>query len=180
MAKHAGLVTASLAMDDLIASTGVNFRTLTMPSFMDNILWQAEPLKSRGMFVSPISADRKLPSCAIRDIAAAAAKQLLDHSWTGRGHVAVLGPEDLSFNDMAQIMSQVLGRPIRYQQIPFEALKTRLKENGMSEAMAQGMLDMMVAKNEGLDNHEARTAQSSSPTSFRQWCEEILKPVLLG
>jgi uncharacterized protein YbjT (DUF2867 family) len=180
MAKHAGLVTASLAMDDLIASTGVNFRALTMPSFMDNILRQAEPIKSRGMFVSPISADRKLPSCAIRDIAAAAAKQLLDYSWTGQGHVAVLGPEDLSFNDMAQIMSQVVKRPIRYQQIPVEALKTRLKESGMSEAMAQGMVDMAVAKNEGLDNAEQRTAHSSSPTSFRQWCEEILKPVLLG
>jgi uncharacterized protein YbjT (DUF2867 family) len=180
MAARAGFVTASLAMDDLIASTGVNFRALVMPSFMDNILRQVEPIKSRGMFVSPISADRKLPSCATRDIAAAASKLLLDHSWTGRGHVAVLGPEDLSFNDMAQIMSRVLGKPIRYQQIPFEALKTRLKDNGMSEAMAQGVVDMMVAKNEGLDNAEPRTAQSSSPTSFRQWCEEILKPLVLG
>src|ERR1700733_13298679 len=34
--KPAGLVSASVAMDDLIASTGVAFRALTMPSFMDN------------------------------------------------------------------------------------------------------------------------------------------------
>jgi uncharacterized protein YbjT (DUF2867 family) len=37
VAGNAGLVTASLAMDDLIASTGVSYRALTMPSFMDNI-----------------------------------------------------------------------------------------------------------------------------------------------
>jgi uncharacterized protein YbjT (DUF2867 family) len=180
LAAKAGLVTASLAMDDLIAGTGVSFRALTMPSFMDNILRQAEPIKNQGMFFSPISGDRKLPTCATRDIAAAAAKLLLDASWSGQREVAVLGPEDLSFNDMAQIMSEVLGKPVRYQQIPFEAFKARLLGNGMSYAFANGYVDMMVAKNEGLDNAEPRTPQSTTPTSFRQWCEDILKPVVLS
>jgi uncharacterized protein YbjT (DUF2867 family) len=176
---NAGLVTASLAMDDLIASSGVNYRALTMPSFMDNILRQVEPIKNQGMFFSPISGDRKVPTCATRDIAAVAARLLLDSSWSGQGHVAVLGPEDLSFNDMAQIMSEVLGKPVRFQQIPGEAFKARLTGVGMSEAMAQGALDMMVAKNNGLDNAEPRNAQSTTPTSFRQWCEEVLKPAVL-
>src|ERR1700726_1167947 len=107
-ATHAGLGTASLAMDDLIASSDVSYRALTMPSFMDNLLRQAESIRNRGVFSSPISGDRKLPTCAPRDIAAAAARLLLDRSWSGQGHVAVLGPEDLSFNDMAQIMSEML------------------------------------------------------------------------
>jgi uncharacterized protein YbjT (DUF2867 family) len=180
VARNAGLVTASLAMDDMIASTGVNFRALTMPSFMDNILRQAEPIKNLGMFFSPISGDRKFPTCATRDIAAVAATLLLDRSWSGQGSVPILGPEDLSFNDMAQIMSQVLGKPLRFQQIPFDAFKARLLENGMSEAFAQAYVDMMVAKNEGLDNAEPRTPQSTTPTSFRQWCEDVLKPALLS
>ena len=176
VARNAGLVSASLAMDDLIASTGVSYRALTMPSFMDNLLNQIESIKSQGIFFSPISGDRKLPTCATRDIATVAAKLLLDPSWSGQGSVPVLGPEDLSFNDMAQIMSEVLGKPVRFQQIPGEAFKARLTGFGMSEAMAQGMLDMMVAKNEGLDNAEPRTPQSTTSTSFRQWCEEVLKP----
>jgi uncharacterized protein YbjT (DUF2867 family) len=180
VAKNAGLVSASLAMDDLIAGTGVSYRALTMPSFMDNILRQVEPIKSRGMFFSPISGDRKLPTCATRDIAAAAARLLLDPSWTGQGSVPVLGPEDLSFNDMAKIMSEVLGKPMCFQQIPGEAFKAGLTRRGMSEAMAQGTLDMMVAKNDGLDNAEPRTPKNTTPTSFRQWCEEVLKPAVLG
>ena len=64
--KNAGLVSASLAMDDLIASTGVSYRALTMPSFMDNILRQVEAIKNQGMLFSPISGDRKLPTCATR------------------------------------------------------------------------------------------------------------------
>lgn len=180
MARNAGLVTAALAMDDLLASTGVSFRALIMPSFMDNLLRQVEPIKSQGLFFSPISGDRKLPTCATRDIAAVAARLLLDPSWSGQDSVPVLGPEDLSFNGMAQIMSEVLGKPVRFQQIPLEAFKAGLVERGMTEAMAQGMADMMAAKNEGLDNAEPRTPQSTTPTSFRQWCEDVLKPAVLG
>jgi len=180
VAGHAGLVTASLAMDDLIASSGVSYRALTMPSFMDNLLRQTEPIKNRGVFVTPISGDRKLPSCATRDIATVAARLLLDNSWSGASHVAVLGPQDLSFNDMAQIMSEILGKPVRYQQISAQALKDRLTGAGMSDAMAQGTVDMMVAKDQGLDNAEPRTPESTTPTTFRQWCQDILKPAVLA
>ena len=180
VAGHAGLVTASLAMDDLIASSGVSYRALTMPSFMDNLLRQTEPIKNRGVFVTPISGDRKLPSCATRDIAVVAARLLLDNSWSGASHVAVLGPQDLSFNDMAQIMSEILGKPVRYQQISAQALKDRLAGAGMSDAMAQGTVDMMVAKDQGLDNAEPRTPESTTPTTFGQWCQETLKPAVLA
>jgi uncharacterized protein YbjT (DUF2867 family) len=179
-AGNAGLVTASLAMDDLIASTGVSYRALAMPSFMDNILRQVEPIRSRGVFFSPIAGDRELPTCATRDIAAVAAGLLRDPSWSGVGHAAVLGPDDLSFNDMAEIMSAVLGKPVRFQQISFEAFKAGFIERGASAAFAQGMSDMMQAKNQGLDNAEPRTPESSTPTSFRQWCEEVLKPAVVG
>jgi uncharacterized protein YbjT (DUF2867 family) len=180
VAGNAGLVSASLAMDDLIASTGVSYRALTMPSFMDNLLRQIAPIKHKGVFFSPISGDRKLPTCATRDVAAVAAELLLDDSWSGVGSVAVLGPEDLSFNDMAQIMSEVLGRPVRFQQVPAEAFKARLTGRGMSEAMAQGTVDMLVAKDGGLDNAEPRTPQATTPTSFRQWCEVVLKPAVFA
>jgi uncharacterized protein YbjT (DUF2867 family) len=176
-AAHAGYVTGSLAMDDLIGSTSVSYRALTNPSFMDNILRQADAIKNQGMFFSPISGDRHLPAVATRDTAAVATRLLLDETWSGVEEVPVLGPEDLSFNDMAEIMSEVLGKQVRFQQIPFEAYKARFVEFGMSEAMAKGMTDMAAAKNEGLDNAVERTTETSTPTSFRQWCEEALRPV---
>jgi len=180
VAGKAGLVTASLAMDDLIASTGVSYRALTMPSFMDNVLRQLEPIKSRGVFFSPVDGDRKLPACATRDIAAVAARLLREASWSGLGHAAVLGPEDLSFSDMAAIISDVLAKPVRFQQISFEAFEAGFIERGASKAFAQGMTDMMRAKNEGLDNAEPRRPENTTPTSFRQWCEQVLKPAVFG
>jgi uncharacterized protein YbjT (DUF2867 family) len=92
-ATHAGYVTGSLAMDDLIASTGVALRGLANPSFMDNIVRQAEAIRKQGMVFSPISGERKLPSVATRDIAAAAARLLLDDTWSGFEDVPLLGPK---------------------------------------------------------------------------------------
>jgi uncharacterized protein YbjT (DUF2867 family) len=176
VAGRAGHVTASLAMDDLIAGTGVAYRALTMPSFMDNLIWQAVPIKTDGVFFGPLDADRAFPTCATRDIAATAARLLLDDTWSGFEEVPVLGPEDLSSNDMARIMSEVLGTPVRYQQIPFEAFTANLTERGTSPMVAQAMTAMMAAKNDGLDNAVVRTPRNSTPTSFRQWCEDTLKP----
>jgi uncharacterized protein YbjT (DUF2867 family) len=147
---------------------------------MDNLLRQVELIKNQSMFSLPISGDLKRPRACTRDIAATAATLLLDQSWSGVASVPVLGPEDLSYNDMARIMSEVLAKPVRFQEIPGEAFKARLLQRGMSDAMAQANLDMWLAYNQGLDTAEPRTPQSTTPTSFRQWCEEVLKPRVMA
>jgi uncharacterized protein YbjT (DUF2867 family) len=176
--KLAGPVSAGLDVDALIESTGVSYRALRCPAFMDNVLQQVESIKSQGMFFYPISGDRKLPTCATRDIAAVAARLLLDHSWSGQDNVAILGPEDLSYNDMAHIMSEVLRKPVRYQQIAGSTFKAILMQHGVSDAWAQSLVDRMIRVDQGLYNAEPRTAQSTTPTSFRQWCEEVLDPAV--
>jgi uncharacterized protein YbjT (DUF2867 family) len=133
-------------------------------------------MKEKGMFSLPILPALKAPLVATSDIAAVGAKFLLDTTWTGQADVPVLGPEDISPNEMAEILSVVLGRPVRYEQTPIEAYKTRMVSRGMSEAFAQGLADMMTAKNEGIDNTASRAAAADTPTTFRQWSETILKP----
>jgi uncharacterized protein YbjT (DUF2867 family) len=177
-AEHAGLVTASLAMDDLLASTSASYCAVTNPSFMDNLLRQVEAIRTQGAFFLPVDGDLKQPAAATRDIAAAAAGLLLDHSWSGNRELPVMGPEDLSFNQMAAIMSDVLDRPVRFQRIADDAYKARLLSFGMSDAMAQATLDMWTAYDAGLDLAEPRTPASTTPTSFRRWCEDTLKPAV--
>jgi uncharacterized protein YbjT (DUF2867 family) len=176
----AGLVTASLEMDDLIASTGVAYRALTMPAFMENMFMHVESIRTNGVFSSPVAADIRLPTVATRDVAAVAVRLLVDRGWTGHGEAPVLGPADLSFADIAAVVSDVLGETVRYQQVSGEAFTATMIAAGMSEAMAQGMVEMLLAKNEGLDNLAPRTPESATPTSFRSWCEEVLRPALLG
>lgn len=176
--RTAGLVTASFEMDDLLAGTGAAFRALAMPSFMDNMLRQVDAIRTQGAFYGPLDGSAKHPTCATVDIASAAARLLLDDAWTGKGHVAVLGPEDLSPDDQAAIMTEVLGRPVRYMRISWDALEGQFRSRGASDAFVRGYLDMMTAKEEGLDDAEPRTPESSTPTTFQAWCEKVLKPAI--
>jgi hypothetical protein len=81
---------------------------------------------------------------------------------------------------MAAIMTEVLERPIRFQSVPADAYKAQLIRFGASETFAQRLVDMHVAKDNGLDNTEPRTGENTTPTTFRQWCEEVLKPAFLN
>ena len=179
-AARAGQVTSSIAQEEEMEHSGADFRALWCPGFMENMLMQLEPLKAQGMFFLPSRGNLKSPKVATRDIAASGVRLLLDRSWTGHGGLAVLGPEDLSYDDMAATMTDVLGHPIRYQQVPGEAYKTQLMGHGASESAANGLVEMMAAKDAGLDNGEPRTPENTTPTSFRQWCEEVLKPAALA
>jgi uncharacterized protein YbjT (DUF2867 family) len=122
----------------------------------------------------------KSPTCSTRDVGDIAANLLQQDSWDGFEEIPILGPEDLSNNDMAAIMSEVLQKPIRYQETPITDHYSMLIKRGVSEGMAQAMVNMRVAKIEGIDRIVKRTPENSSPTTFRKWCEEVLKPKLLA
>ncbi|HEY2061404.1 MAG TPA: NAD(P)H-binding protein [Amycolatopsis sp.] len=179
-ADRAGLGTGVLAMDDLIASTGVALRALALPGFMDNMLRQKESIKEQGIFSGAFSSDRRRPTVAVQDIAAVAARLLLDSAWTGQEEVPLIGPEDLSNEDMAAIAAEVLGRPVRYRRVPTPAYLEQLVGLGISEGMAQSMVDLITANENGLYEGVTRTPQHAidTPTTFRQWCEDTLAPAI--
>ncbi|GAA4974742.1 NAD(P)H-binding protein [Streptomyces hyderabadensis] len=180
VAGRAGLVTASLAVDDLIAETGVAYRALANPSFFENLLEEADSIREHGCFTDVLDADRKAPLVAVADIAAVAAGLLLDRSWSGTGSVPVLGPRDLSPNDLARIMTEQLGRPVRYERQTFDDLRTTLVGYGLDKDFVDGIVDMKRAKDDGLDAGVPRTPETATPTTFEDWVAQTLKPAVLS
>lgn len=176
--KPAGHVTATLAVDDMIAATGVHYRALACASLMDNIARQAAPIRSLGRFFQPTPGDLKLPHVAKADVARIATDLLLDPSWTGVEALPLLGPEDLSFNEMAAILSAVLDREIAASALSMEEFRQVMLGFGASDGMAQAYVEMLTAKNEGMDHLVRPTSRHITPTTFRTWCEEELRPML--
>jgi uncharacterized protein YbjT (DUF2867 family) len=124
------------------------------------------------------TADRPLLTVATRDVAAAAAALLLDASWGGQASVPVVSPDNLTPDDMAEVISETLGRTVRYHQVPVADRQAMMLRRGASEAMAQGMADMTEAQNNGIYDAEPRDPGAAAPTSFRQWCQDTLKPAV--
>ncbi|WP_406350069.1 NAD(P)H-binding protein [Streptomyces sp. NBC_00658] len=181
VAKNAGQISASLAMDEAIAAMGVHYRALCAPFLMENLLEQAESIRNAGVFFLALAEDRVVRTCSTRDVGATAARLLLDGSWTGQEDVPLVGPDDLSPEGMAQVVSEVLDRPVRVQRTSSADYKATELRFGASEAWAQGVADMVEALNEqGFYGAVEPSTPDSAPTGFRQWCEDVLRPAVLA
>ncbi|MEU6762532.1 NAD(P)H-binding protein [Streptomyces sp. NPDC046853] len=181
VAVDAGQISASLAMDEAIAGMGVHYRALCPPFLMENLLGQAESIREAGAFFLALDRDRVLRTCATGDIAATAVRLLLDDSWTGQEDVPLVGPDDLSPEGMARVISEVLDRPVRVRQTSCAEYKATMLRYGASEAWAQGLADMTEALNSrGFYGVDAPRTPQYAPTGFRQWCQEVLRPAVLA
>lgn len=177
--KKAGPVSASFLVEEMLEATGAATRILHCGTFMENLLHSIQPIKFTSQFSTSVPGDAKAPWVATKDIAAAAVHLLLDKTWSGKGSVGVLGPEDISYNEITKIMSEVLGREIRYETVSGETLKATMIQYGATEAAAEGLVDIYNSMKNGVFNMVPRTPETSSPTTFRQWCEEVFKPDVL-
>jgi len=81
--------------------------------FMDNLeISNAEQLLA-GAFGYPLSAEARLQPVAVRDIAEAVVRAL--ETGPRRSALEVMGPQALTFAQMAEIMGQALGRAVEYR-----------------------------------------------------------------
>ena len=175
--RYTGYVSGSLAMDDLLCSTGTHFRALAAPSLMDNLLRDVPSLR-QGVLNGVGPADFRSPMVARRDIASVAVDLLGDRSWSGQNDLPVLGPEDLSYDDVSRILGEVLQRPVRYVRHTPEAAEKTMIEFGVTPGMAKAVTAMTLAKMDGLDSLVLPDRASQTPTTLRRWSEEELKPVV--
>ncbi|WP_327308849.1 NAD(P)H-binding protein [Streptomyces sp. NBC_01298] len=175
--RPAGLLSPAFAMDRLIEDTGVDYRALAMPFFMENLLSQAAAI-AEGGFLTANAVDRPLATVATRDIAEAAVGLLLDGSWSGQDEIPLISGDALTPSDMARIMSEVLERPVRARQTDLDTYRTTMAGYGMSDAWARGLAEMAAAQNDGIYDADHANPGRPAPTTFRQWCVEVLKPAV--
>ena len=110
------------------------------------------------------------------DIAGKAVQYLTDRSWRDQGHVALHGPANVSFDEMAAVLSEVLEKPIRYVQVPDEAVVDNMKRAGLSEGFALTYARLLTK--EGIEAYaiEPRTPETTTPTTLREWAAAALVP----
>ncbi|MFP3394146.1 hypothetical protein SB782_35810, partial [Brevibacillus sp. SIMBA_076] len=85
-------------------------------------LGQLDPIVRQGAFSLASPADQPFPAIAVADIAQAAADLLTDLDWEGQQNVPLFGPDRLTPDQMADVMSRELGKPIAFAPMTIEAL----------------------------------------------------------
>ena len=174
--EQAGLLSAAFAMDAALRETGVAYRALSMPWFMENLLNQMGAIRDTGQLSMGYASERVLPSIAAQDIAKAAAGLLLDPTWTGQEDVPVFGPDRLTPVEMAGVIGRVLGRSIQYVQVGLETISARILGRGAPQVVADDMIQMIAAQNAGIYDVDL-IMSSPTETNFETWVETVLRPV---
>lgn len=178
LAKNAGAISALHAMEDLLNETGAAMRHLRCGNFMENFLWQAGAIAHQGKFFYPLPGDYSIPMVATLDIGTIAAQWLMKQDWTGQNGVAVHGAEDLSLNQSAEVFSDVLSKPIQFQQIPSEAYYESMLKHGASPAFAQSLINLFAEVANGIYQAEPRTSETTTSTKLRQWATRVMIPAV--
>lgn len=141
--------------------------------FMQNFVHEQHHgggIRARGAFLSA-TGDGRVPLIDADDIAAVAVHALLDPEPHNTAHL-LTGPEALSYDDVAAIISEVAGRPVRHRRVGQQELTEHLQAVGVPEDFARLLADLDVAVARG--EHELVTSTVARvtgcpPRSFRDF-----------
>jgi uncharacterized protein YbjT (DUF2867 family) len=166
-----GLAETEVALD----ACGVDVTHLRCGFFFTNLLMDLGSIR-KGCIQTVLPPDAPLSWVAPRDIAEVAALTLLNPDWTGRHVQAVHGPEDLTWPQAAEILSEVLGWEVSVEHISDEHMREQYLQVGMSPEMADAILGMSTGLREGFDAEQSRSLLTTAPTTLRGWVQEELVP----
>lgn len=146
--------------------------------FMENLLPQISVIKNFGLLAGPLRAELRVPMIASRDIGAFAADALLALNFSGKQTRELLGQRDVTYREVAGVIGRAIGRPdLAYTQLPASQLKPAFTQMGMSDSMADLILQMSEAMNAGyMAAIEPRSAQNTTSTSIEQFTAEEFLP----
>jgi len=134
--------------EDVIKASGIPYTFLRPNGFMQNFVnYSAGTIKTQDAFYGT-EGNGAVSHIDIRDIAAAAVKVLCSSGHEGKAY-PLTGPEALTNAQVAQKISDAVGRTISYVDLPAAELRKALLAAGLPEWSADALLDLQRLYREG-------------------------------
>lgn len=148
----------------------VPLTVLAANGFMSNLLGSAATVRGDGVIYGS-SGDGGVSWIDPDDVGAVAAHVLLSGGHEGASY-DVTGPEALNQDALAERLSAVLDRPVRYVDVPADAYRQNLASFGLPPWLADalGELQQLYRAHRGeLVTHEVQKATGRPATTFDDW-----------
>ena len=148
----------------------VPLTVLAANGFMSNLLGSAATVRGDGVLYGS-SGDGGVSWVDPDDVGAVAAHVLLSGGHEGASY-DVTGPEALNQDALAERLSAVLGRPVRYVDVPAEAYRQNLASFGLPPWLADALneLQQLYRAHRGeLVTDEVQKAIGRPATTFDDW-----------
>lgn len=156
---------------------GVHVMHLRPTFFMENLLMNINLIKSMGFNGDHIEGDQPFAMIATQDIAEAAAQYMMRRNFSGKGTRELLGPRDVSMNEVTRILGEKIDQPeLKYIFLSREDYINGLLEGGLSRDLAQALAELSAGLNAGLfGSGEKRTSENTTPTEFETFADFFAK-----
>jgi uncharacterized protein YbjT (DUF2867 family) len=155
--------------EEAIRQSGLAWTFLRPQFFMQNTLWFADEIRSKGTFTLPMKTGR-VGMIDFRDVAAVAAKCATERRHDGKLY-NLSGPELISPYDIAATLSDATGQTIKYYDLEPDAFRTLLMTLGKPDWLAAEMTKSWVAMSKGRSEvltGEVKRVLGREPTPFAQ------------
>jgi uncharacterized protein YbjT (DUF2867 family) len=172
-----GLARIEQRLDAAQDETGAALLHLRCGYFMTNLLHDLDGLRA-GRLTTIRPLDEPMPWVDPRDIATVAAGRLLADDWTGRQVQAVHGPADLTWTEVAAVLSTATGVSIEAQRITDDEERAALRDAGMGELAVEGIVGMGVGTRDGFTPEQPRSMLTTTPSTLAGWAITHLRPAL--
>jgi uncharacterized protein YbjT (DUF2867 family) len=160
--------------EDFIASSGVPFTFLRPNGFMQNLVnYSAQTIDTQNAFYGS-EGDGRVSYIDIRDVAAVAVKALTGEGHAGKAYT-LTGPEALTNSEFARILSDTLGREIRFVNLPPGQYKQALMSAGVPEWSANALIDLQRLYREGKAatvSHDVERILGRKPITAAQFASD--------
>jgi uncharacterized protein YbjT (DUF2867 family) len=129
------------AVERHIEASGLEWTFLRSNGFMQNIVkYMAETIRTQSAIYSS-GADGAASHIDVRDLGAVAASVLLEMGHEGQAY-ELTGPSAITYGQIAETLTAVLGRPIRYVPISHEQYRQALLGAGTPSPWADALVDL--------------------------------------
>ncbi len=113
-------------IEEHIRNTGLRYTIFRPVFFMENFLAMKDSIE-QGKLAMPLSPQTRLQMVAVTDIGAFAA-MAFEHSGSWGNRVMELAGDELSMQEIAEVMSRATGRSVQYSQVPWDEFARRAGE----------------------------------------------------
>jgi uncharacterized protein YbjT (DUF2867 family) len=129
------------AVERHIEASGLAWTFLRSNGFMQNVVtYMGETIRTQSAIYSS-GADGAASHIDVRDLGAVAASVLLETGHEGQAY-ELTGPSAITYGQIAETLTGVLGRPIRYVPISHLQYKQALLAAGTPEPWAEALVDL--------------------------------------
>ena len=167
--------------DQSVANSGIPYTIIRPAPFMQVVLGSARMIASDDMF-SGAQGDGKVGVIDTRDIGNVAATVLTSDGHEGKTY-PLTGPEALSMGELAEKLSAVLGKEVKYVNVSQEKAKGDLMAMGMPDWMADGWVAIAMMISTGAANMVTpivREVTGKEPRSFDQFARDFADAFRVG